>query len=128
MSVLHPIRLDRYVLYLDKIVAIKLDDKDTRYYKFMYSDGENVHIPRKWRDRMLSMLPPCFFYYPSYDMWVHDSYIRYLDITSDNKNNRFSLYTSFKMVDGIDHLIEYGTEQEIGLLVESRLTLSRSLK
>ncbi len=120
MSNLNPIQIDRYVLYLDNLVLIKLDATNANFYILYFSNGETMQLAQSLKDQLTALLPPSFL--PYADMWVNDSFVHYLDLSVDLENQSHVITTKMH---GIDFEIkEYGLEADLSALITSRIALS----
>lgn len=124
MSLLHPIRIDRYVLYLDKLTIIKIDDENPNFYKCHFIDMDTLHLLRSYKDELEAKLPSCFMRYE--EMWINDFNLKYMDSTWDTERNKAVLITKFRRSAGISQIVEYGTLEEINAKMEQRIQQSIS--
>ena len=144
MSVLNPIKIDRYLLYLDQVVFITFDDQDISLYKVVFSDGDKITLPRNCKAELNTLLPSTFLRYE--EMWINDLFVKYMDSRWDEASKRQKLITKFtttsfnstteysgdkvrpltrdvKIID-IDNTEEVGTSQEITAKINARQQVS----
>lgn len=119
MSNLNPIQLERYVIYLDSLVLIKIDEQDPRFYTLLYLDGETLKLPRSFEPQISSMLPSGFL--PYTEMWINDTFIYYFNVTWEIKKDSQVLITKVR---NFGEVREYGTYDDLQDLMATRLTRS----
>lgn len=119
MSNLDPIQIERYALYLDNLIIIYIDKNNPDFYSLTYSEGETLKIPRSYQSNLESLLPQSFL--PYSNMWINDSFIHYMDITWDIKNETYVLLTKLNK---IGEIREFDTLVNLQSLVAQRIARS----
>ncbi|QIG70365.1 hypothetical protein EVB87_265 [Rhizobium phage RHph_N28_1] len=121
MSNLNPLQIDRYTLYLDRIVIIKISDTDTRFYDVAFFNGSKLALPRELKTQLETQLPDSFLRYD--ETWVNDMFVLYMDVTWDERACSPVLLT---YVEGQGVLREYGSRDALSTRVAERIATSSS--
>lgn len=119
MSTLNPIRIDRYVLYLDSLVMIAIDEQQPEFYRLTFSNGEWIHLLRSHESDLQTLLPANFLSYEQ--RWINDNFIMNFDLTWDKTLKRLVLITKIR---GMGEVREYGAENILNALIDARVLQS----
>ncbi|QXV74239.1 hypothetical protein [Rhizobium phage RHEph12] len=119
MSNLNPIQIDRYTLYLDRIVIIRFSDTDVKSYDVIFFNGDKLKLPRELKSSLNAQLPTSFLRYD--EAWVNDLFLLFMDITWDDKKRSPVLLTS---VEGHGIIREFGTLDALTALRDERKAAS----
>lgn len=119
MSNLNPIQIDRYTLYLDRIVIVKISEADPTLYDVIFRNGSKLQILRQFKVELETKLPISFLRYD--EAWVSDQFVLYMEITWDARKRAPFLLT---VLEGYGRIKEYGSLEELQALRDARFDAS----
>lgn len=123
MALLHPIILDKYMIYFDNLICVRIDPCNSRMIELVYKDAQSLMLDREiYWDDLASKIPLGLIWYPYNSMWINDFYICHLERIWDKKRRVFYVGTR---VSQIGEIREYNIDNFEELL-NSRYDLSVS--
>lgn len=123
MPVLNPVKIDRFTLYLDRVVAIRVF-KDIKWMEVVFSDHSTKLFHRSvWDDSVSAALPKTFVLFDLNNLWVNDNFIHYSEKIWSNTLGRYILRTKVEVIGFLD---EYVDSNQIDDIYDQRLVTAIS--
>lgn len=106
MPVLNPIKIDRFTLYLDRVVAIRVLEKDIDWMEAVFSDRSTMLFHRSiWNDDIYAQFPKTFVRFDLNNLWVNDNFIHYSEKIWSTRQHKYILRTKVEVLGLLDEYI-----------------------